>query len=100
MLGPEGQSKDYQLIARILEASLNQPLKATHLTIRARADFMEVQHCVDYLCSMGLLESMELFGSRSFGRTTRIYWTSRKGKELLAHLEAMSEIAGMELAPQ
>ena len=96
MIGPERQSKNYQLIARILETSLKQALNITHIASRASANIMDTQDYVDYLCDMGLLDSMELFGSKSFGRATRVYWTSSKGKKLLAHLDAMNQIAGLD----
>jgi len=93
MLGPERQSKSYGAITRVLEATLKQPLNLTSILQSTRMSYLEGQEYVDYLCNLGLLESMLLFtGSRDLGSKTRVYWTSYRGKLVLAHIEAMKRL--------
>ena len=93
MFGPERHTKSYGTISRILEVCLNHPEDLTHLVGRAGVSYFDAKDYSEYLCDLGLLESKELFtGTRDLGCVRRIYWTSYRGKILLAHLEALKEI--------
>ena len=92
MVGHE--SKSYGTIARILEASLNQPLDLAQIERRAGLNYKEARLYLEYLFDLELLESMKLpKGLDAFSdSSTQIYWTSTKGKILLAHLEALKQL--------